>query len=82
MEIGLRTIFGKIFAKERPLPLVPAKVTENPRLAGLRSVQAVATDGWLAIALAMPRADMTGEPAAPSPTAGGEPPADRRLLRR
>ena len=82
MEIGLRTIFGKIFAKERPLPLVPAKVTENPRLAGLRAVQAVATDGWLGIALATPRADVTGEPAAPSPTAAGSPPADRRLLRR
>jgi len=82
MEIALRTVFGKIFAKERPVPLVPVKVTENPRLVGLRAVQAVATDGWLAIALAEPRADVTGQPTTPSPTAARQPSADRRLLRR
>jgi hypothetical protein len=82
MEIGLRTIFGKIFAKERPVPIVPASVTANPRLAGLRVVQAVATDGWLGIALAQPAENMTGQPADLSPTAEQPPAADRRLLRR
>ena len=82
MEIALRTVFGKIFAKERPVPLVPVKVTENPRFVGLRAVQAVATDGWLAIALAEPRADVTGQPTTPSPTAASHPSADRRLLKR
>jgi len=82
MEIGLRTIFGKIFAKERPVPIVPASVTANPRLAGLRVVQAVATDGWLGIALAQPAENMTGRPADLSPTAEESPAADRRLLRR
>jgi len=82
MEIALRVIFGKIFAKERLIPLLPATVTENPKLAAVRAVQAVATDGWLAIALAEPAADMTGEPARPSPTASAPSPADRRVLRR
>ena len=82
MEIALRTVFGKIFAKERPVPLVPVKVTENPRFVGLRAVQAVATDGWLAIALAESRADVTGQPTTPSPTAASQPSADRRLLKR
>jgi len=90
LEIGLRTVFGKIFAKERHVPLVPVKVIDNPRLVGLRAVQAVATDGWLAVALAdaLPSAtgrDVTAEPAAPSPTASNPSPSstpDRRFLRR
>jgi hypothetical protein len=57
---------------------VPASVTANPRLAGLRVVQAVATDGWLGIALAQPAENMTGQPADPSPTAEQPPAADRR----
>jgi hypothetical protein len=52
MEFGLRTIFGKMFPKERPVNLVPDKVLTNPRLAGVQAVQAVSADGWLAIALA------------------------------
>jgi hypothetical protein len=82
MEIALRVIFGKIFAKERLIALLPAKVAENPKLAGLRAVQAVATDGWLAFALAEPAATTTGQPRHPSPTAAAPVPADRRGLRR
>jgi hypothetical protein len=82
MEIALRTIFGKIFAKERPIALVPEKVTANPRLAGVRAVQAVATDGWLGIALAEPAETTIARPAAPSPTAAKPAPADRGPLRR
>lgn len=82
MEIGLRTIFGKIFAQSRPVPLVPVKVIENPALADLRAVQAVATDGWLAIALAEHQVNVTGEPPPTSPTAKNPPPADRRFFRR
>jgi hypothetical protein len=52
MEFGLRTIFGKMFPKERPVPLVPATLIANPRLVGVQAVQAVSADGWLAIALA------------------------------
>jgi hypothetical protein len=52
MEFGLRTIFGKMFPKERPVPLVPAKVVTNPRMQGVQAVQAIIADGWLAVALA------------------------------
>ncbi len=52
LEIGLRTIFGKIFPKERPIPVLPAKITTNPRLADTQAIQAVACDGWFALALA------------------------------
>jgi hypothetical protein len=52
MEIALRTIFGKIFPKERPLPVVPERLVTNPRLEGMRAVQAVSHDGWFALALA------------------------------
>jgi hypothetical protein len=82
MEIGLRTIFGKIFAQSRPIPLVPLKVTENPALADLVAVQAVATDGWLAIALAEPQTTMTSQPTPTSPTAKQPPASDRRFFRR
>lgn len=53
-EIGLRTVFGKIFPKERPIPLLPEKLASDPRLADLDVCQAVVTDGWLAIALGSP----------------------------
>lgn len=52
MEFGLRTIFGKMFPKERPVPLVPDKVVTNPRMRGVQAVQAIIADGWLAVALA------------------------------
>jgi hypothetical protein len=69
MEIALRTIFGKIFAKERPIALFPEQVAANPRLAGVRAVQAVATDGWLGIALAEPPETTAAGPTSLSPTA-------------
>jgi hypothetical protein len=82
MEIGLRVIFGKIFAKERSLSIIPATIVDNPKLAGMRAVQAVATDGWLAIALAEPAPNVTGQPTRLSPTAAAPLPADRRILHR
>lgn len=52
LELGLRTIFGKIFPKEKPVPVVPERIVNNPRLDGTRVVQAVSHDGWFALALA------------------------------
>ena len=52
IEFALRTIFGKIFPRERPLPVLPKKITEHPRLQDLTAVQAVSWDGWFALALA------------------------------
>lgn len=54
IEFALRTIFGKIFPKERPLPVLPKKITEHPRLQELVAAQAVSWDGWFAVALADP----------------------------
>ena len=51
IEFALRTIFGKIFPKERPVPIVPKKFTEHPRLQDLTALQAMSWDGWIAIAL-------------------------------
>ena len=51
IEFTLRTIFGKIFPKERPVPIVPKKITEHPRLQDLTTLQAMSWDGWVAIAL-------------------------------
>lgn len=84
MEFGLRTIFGKMFPKERPVQLVPETLVANRRFAGVQAVQAVTADGWLAIALA-PAAAAPGQPLAP-----GKPPATaprsadlpQRILRR
>lgn len=52
LEIPLRTIFGKIFPKERPIPLLPPTIVENPRLATVKAVQTTCADGWFALALA------------------------------
>jgi hypothetical protein len=77
MELALRTVFGKVFPKERPIAVLPAQLLTAPRLADVRAVQAVSADGWLAFALAAPTQDV---PATPSASAGR--PQPRRLLRR
>ena len=78
MEIALRTIFGKIFVRDRPVPIVPQAVIQNPRLADVRPVQAVAADGWFGIALAEPA---TIRPAPPTPTASQFEPGVSRMRR-
>jgi hypothetical protein len=52
MEIALRTIFGKIFPKERPIAVLPERIAKNPKLASMHAVQTVASDGWFGIAMA------------------------------
>lgn len=74
IEIALRTIFGKVFPKERPIALVPPQVQDHPQLAGMPVAQLAVTDGWLAFALAAPPA------AAPAP-ATADTPARRLLVR-
>lgn len=65
IEFALRTIFSKIFPKERPIPVLPDKIVKNPRLEGLHVLQAVSTDGWLALALGLREGDTTvAKPAA------------------
>jgi hypothetical protein len=77
MEFALRTIFGKMFPKERPVTLVPEKLVANPRFAGVQAVQAVTADGWLAIALAQP--PTSGKTSATAARSGELP---QRVLRR
>lgn len=77
MELALRTIFGKIFVKERMIPVLPEKLATHPGLADVQAVQAVCADGWLALALAE-AAPVATTPSAP-PVAEKPP---RRLLRR
>jgi hypothetical protein len=78
-EIALRTVFGKIFPKERPLPLLPEAFVTNPRLADMKVLQAVSADGWLAISLGeLPEAT----PPSPAKIAAPPPSPARRILRR
>jgi len=73
IEFALRTIFGKIFPKERPIPVLPERLVKNPRLEGLAVLQAVSTDGWLALALGL----REGETTVAQPTAKADKAADR-----
>ena len=78
-EIALRAVFGKIFPKERPLPLMPEAFVTNPRLADMKVLQAVSADGWLAISLGeLPEAT----PPSPAKIAAPPPSPARRILRR
>ena len=51
-ELALRTIFGKIFAKERPIQVMPEKLVVHPRLQTACVVQAISDDHWFSIAMA------------------------------
>jgi hypothetical protein len=51
MELALRTIFGKIFPKERPIAVLPDQIAKNPKLADVQASQAVSSDGWFALTL-------------------------------
>lgn len=79
MEFGLRTLFGKMFPKERPVPLVPAKVVANTRMRGVQAVQAIIADGWLAVALAPVTQAGNGRT---SPTAARTDSGSQRAVRR
>lgn len=82
LDIPLRTIFAKIFPKERPIALLPASVVNNPRLADLRAVQVVSTDGWFALALDGPAEPSTPGPAITAPKGKAKLPAAQGLVPR
>ncbi len=50
-QIALRGIFSKAFSKQKPWKLLPDRITQDPRMAGLAVTQLVVEDGWLGIAL-------------------------------
>jgi hypothetical protein len=79
MEFGLRTIFGKMFPKERPVALVPDRVVTDTRMRGVQAVQAVVADGWFAVALAPVTQAVTVRT---SPTAARPDGGPQRIIRR
>lgn len=74
IEFALRTIFSKIFPKERPIAVLPDRLVKNPRLGGLHVLQAASTDGWLALALGL----REGETTVATPAAADGKSADQR----
>ncbi|MEI6241446.1 MAG: hypothetical protein WCR51_13745 [Planctomycetia bacterium] len=75
IEFALRTMFSKIFPKERPIPVLPDRLVKNPRLEGLHVLQAVSTDGWLALALGLRDGETTvAQPAAGTGKTAGDRP--------
>ncbi|MBL9123640.1 MAG: hypothetical protein JNG90_08405 [Planctomycetaceae bacterium] len=51
-QVALRGMFSKTFSKERRLAIVPEKLLQDPRMAGIEVVQWTVADGWIGIALA------------------------------
>jgi hypothetical protein len=79
IELALRTIFGKIFAKERAIAVLPERIAGDPRLADVQAVQAVSLGGWFVLALA--ESPQVAAPATELPAPQAVAPA-RRPLRR
>jgi len=67
MELALRTIFGKIFPKERPIAVLPDQIAKNPKLADVQASQAVSSDGWFALTLQQRMAPPPAIAAPPKP---------------
>ena len=59
-QIGLRTIFTKVFATSRAIPLLPAHIAADARLANLQVTQCLAQNGWLGVALGPKRLTARG----------------------
>ncbi|MFM8893351.1 MAG: hypothetical protein ACKOTB_17350, partial [Planctomycetia bacterium] len=74
MELALRTVFGKIFPKERRIALLPESVAANPRLADMQASQAITSDGWLAVAFEQrpEPPTVTTAPGKPAPNRQGD----------
>lgn len=51
-QIALRGVFGRVFSKDQPVPLIPPQITADRRMTGLVVSQFVLDDGWLGFALA------------------------------
>jgi len=78
MELALRTIFGKIFPKERSIAVLPDQIAKNEKLTDVHAVQAASSDGWLAITLEQRKAPPPAVAAPPRPTKPTRPAEARR----
>jgi hypothetical protein len=47
----LHGVFGKLLPKDQEMPVLAAKLSEDPRFAGLMVTQLVIDDGWLALSV-------------------------------
>jgi hypothetical protein len=50
-QIPLRTVFGKVFHRDRTWLVTPRPMATDPRLAGLKITQFVVEEGWIGVAL-------------------------------
>jgi hypothetical protein len=50
-QVALRSIFSKIFAKNRSRQVTPERLLTDPRMADLALTQVTIEDGWIGIAL-------------------------------
>jgi len=72
MELALRTIFGKIFPKGRPIEVLPEQIAKNPKLADVQASQAVSSDGWFALTLQQRTTPAIAAPPRPKDTRPAE----------
>ena len=50
-QIALRGVFSKLLSRGTQLPLVPQKISDNPRLSDLAVNQHQIEDGWIGLAI-------------------------------
>ena len=55
----LHSVFGKLLPKDQELPVLAAKLNEDPRFAGLMVTQLVIDDGWVAVSIGPARPHRT-----------------------
>jgi len=50
-QVALRTVFSKLFSKNRTRQIVPDRLRNHPKMGDLAVTQMVIEDGWIAVAL-------------------------------
>jgi hypothetical protein len=50
-RLVLQTVFGKLLRRDQEVPVLTARLGDDPRLAGLMVTQLVIDDGWVALSL-------------------------------
>lgn len=50
-QVALRGIFGKVFSKNRNIPLMPADLAKDRRLSDLHVTQFTIRDGWVGVSI-------------------------------
>jgi hypothetical protein len=50
-RLVLHSVFGKLLPKDQEVPVLAAKLSDDPRFAGLMVTQLVIDDGWVALSL-------------------------------